>query len=38
MVEQYPRDASRRQELFDQGYTIGNRSGHRCNRLADSLL
>ena len=38
MVHQYPSDASRRQELFDQGYTIGNCSGHRCNCLADSLL
>ena len=38
MVDQYPRDANRRKELFDQGYTIGNCSGHRCNCLADSLL
>ena len=38
MEDQYPRDASRRKELFEQGYTIGNCSGHRCNCLADSLL
>ena len=28
MVDQYPRDASRRKEFFEQGYTVGNCSGH----------
>ena len=38
MVDQYPRDASRRKELFEQGYIVGKSSGHGCNCLADSLL
>ena len=38
MVDQDPRDASRRKELFEQGYIVGKSSGHGCNCLADSLL
>ena len=38
MVDQYPKDATRRKELCDQGYNIGNCSGHGCDCLADSLL
>ena len=38
MVDQYPRDTSRRKELIEQGYIIGKSSGHGCNCLADSLL
>ena len=38
MVDQYLKDATRRKELYDQGYTIRNCSGHGCACLADSLL
>ena len=38
MVDQYPRDTSRRKELMEQGYSIGKSSGHGCNCLADYLL
>jgi hypothetical protein len=38
MVDQYPRDTSRRKELIEQGYIIGKSSGHGCNCLSDSLL
>ena len=38
MVDQYPRDASRRKEFVEQGYIVGKSSGHGCNRLAASLL
>ena len=38
MVYQYPRDTSRRKELFEQGYMIGKSSGHGCNCLADSVF
>ena len=38
LVDQHPRGASRRKEIFEQGYTIGNCSGHKCNCVSDSLL
>ena len=38
VVDEYPKDTLRCKELFDQGYIIGNASGHRCNCLSDSLL
>ena len=38
MVGQYPKDATRRTQLCDQGYNVGNCSGHGCDCLADSSL
>ena len=37
-VDQYPREASRRKELVEQGYIVGKSYGHGCILLADYVL